>query len=88
MGKLSLANISDQEAFERLKLSFSRLSFEQQNRQVVIIVHGQPPIVYKLGDVLAHAQKVLQGIPDIIGQLELKYAKERIAYEAGFGRKA
>jgi len=83
MPKLDLSAITDQEAFERLKFRLMGLSDDKKNVKIVSIDKEGQRIVYTLGEVLDHARAALEGKPDEIGMKELKYAKERIAYERG-----
>lgn len=87
MPKLDTSGISDKEAFLHLANRISKLTLEQREKLVVVMGKNGKTLIYKLGEALAHAEKALKGERDEIGELELKLAKEELAYEKRFGRK-
>jgi len=87
MSKLNIEDISDKEAFMYLANRMSKLSLEMREKYIVVMKGDGRTLIYKVGDILSHAEKVLKGERDEIGELELKYAKEEIAYERSINRK-
>lgn len=80
MPRFSVKGISDQEAFEQRVKEIRIMKMSGRDERIVTISEEGCRIIYRLSDVPQHMERVLKGKKDTVGELEIKYAKEKIAY--------